>query len=135
MSFKPLSVEHTLDKPVIIHHLNILSLGGTEKMVETNMSFFIQDDTFIHYLAYKSNGDLAREEFFKQILGNRMLPYGSEKEFINIIGQKKKVIQLDIIKMEKRLPKKRQLSWVWVAESTNQLAFTETQNTLKSNNT
>ena len=88
MSFKPLSVEHTLDKPVIIHHLNILSLGGTEKMVETNMSFFIQDDTFIHYLAYKSNGDLAREEFFKQILGNRMLPYGSEKEFINIVKDK-----------------------------------------------
>ena len=92
ISYKGVTIERSINKPVIIHHLNDLTLGGTEKMVQTNMGYFVKDNTFEHYLAYKSDGDLAREEFFKKILGNRMLPYKSESEFIGIVKDKKPFI-------------------------------------------
>ena len=51
-------------KPIVIHHLNDLTLGGTEKMVQIHLSHFIKDNTFNHYLAYRSQGDKAREKYF-----------------------------------------------------------------------
>ena len=92
ISYKGVTIERSINKPAIIHHLNDLTLGGTEKMVQTNMRYFVKDNTFEHYLAYKSGGDLAREEFFKEILGNRMLPYKDEKELISIVENKKPFI-------------------------------------------
>ena len=92
ISYKGVTIERSINKPAIIHHLNDLTLGGTEKMVQTNMKYFVKDNTFEHYLAYKSDGDLAREEFFKEILGDRMLPYKDEKELINIVKNKKPFI-------------------------------------------
>ena len=83
ISYKGVTIERSINKPVVIHHLNDLTLGGTEKMVQTNMRYFVKDNTFDHYLAYKSDGDLAREEFFKEILGDKMLPYKDEKGFID----------------------------------------------------
>ena len=55
-------------KPIVIHHLNDLTLGGTEKMVQIHLSHFVKDNTFNHYLAYRAQGDKAREEYFKEIL-------------------------------------------------------------------
>lgn len=88
VSYKGVTIERSLNKPVVIHHLNDLTLGGTEKMVQTNMSFFVGDNTFEHYLAYKAAGDLSRESFFKEILGDRMLPYNDEKDFVDIVKNK-----------------------------------------------
>ena len=88
VSYKGVTIERSLNKPIVIHHLNDLTLGGTEKMVQTNMSFFVGDNTFEHYLAYKADGDLSREGFFKEILGERMLPYNGEENFINIVRDK-----------------------------------------------
>ncbi len=92
VSYKGVTIERSLNKPIVIHHLNDLTLGGTEKMVQTNMFFFDRDNTFEHYLAYKADGDLSREEFFKKILGERMLPYKGEQHFINIVRDKKPFI-------------------------------------------
>ena len=73
-------------KPVIIHHTNELTLGGTEKLIETNMPFYLTDNTFDHYLAYRSYGDLSREENFKKILPpDRMLSYDNHERFISMV--------------------------------------------------
>ena len=80
-------------KPVIIHHLNDLTLGGTEKMVQIHLSHFVKDNTFNHYLAYKSQGDKAREKYFKEILGtDKLLCYDSHSTLLNIIRHKKPFI-------------------------------------------
>ena len=73
----------------VIHLFDFpLNITNGEKMVQTNMSFFVGDNTFEHYLAYKADGDLSREGFFKEILGERMLPYNGEENFINIVRDK-----------------------------------------------
>ena len=80
-------------KPIVIHHLNDLTLGGTEKMVQIHLSHFIKDNTFSHYLAYKSQGDKAREKYFKEILGtDKLLCYDSHSTLLNIIRHKKPFI-------------------------------------------
>ena len=72
--------------PIIIHHLNDLTLGGTEKMVQIHLSHFIKDHTFDHYLAYRAQGDKAREPYFKEILGQeKLLCYSSPSELLNTI--------------------------------------------------
>ena len=79
--------------PIIIHHLNDLTLGGTEKMVQIHLSHFIKDYTFDHYLAYKAQGDKAREPYFKEILGQeKLLCYNSPSELLTIIQKKKPFI-------------------------------------------
>ena len=80
-------------KPIVIHHLNDLTLGGTEKMVQIHLSHFIKDNTFNHYLAYRSQGDKAREEYFKEILGSeKLICYDSHSTLLNIIRDKKPFI-------------------------------------------
>ena len=80
-------------KPIVIHHLNDLTLGGTEKMVQIHLSYFIKDNTFNHYLAYRSQGDKAREEYFKEILGSeKLICYDSHSTLLNIIRDKKPFI-------------------------------------------
>ena len=80
-------------KPVVIHHLNDLTLGGTEKMVQIHLSHFVKDNTFNHYLAYRSQGDKAREKYFKEILGDeKLLCYDSHSALLNVIRHKKPFI-------------------------------------------
>ena len=80
-------------KPIIIHHLNDLTLGGTEKMVQIHLSQFVKDGVFDHYLAYRSQGEKAREEYFKEILGSeKLLCYDSHSTLLNIIRHKKPFI-------------------------------------------
>ena len=80
-------------KPIVIHHLNDLTLGGTEKMVQIHLSHFIKDNTFNHYLAYRLQGDKAREKYFKKILGSeKLLCYDSHSTLLNIIRDKKPFI-------------------------------------------
>ena len=80
-------------KPIVIHHLNDLTLGGTEKMVQIHLSHFVKDNTFNHYLAYRSQGDKAREEYFKEILGSeKLICYDSHSTLLNIIRDKKPFI-------------------------------------------
>ena len=38
-------------------------------MVQIHLSQFVKDSVFDHYLAYRSQGDKAREKYFKEILG------------------------------------------------------------------
>ena len=80
-------------KPIVIHHLNDLTLGGTEKMVQIHLSHFIKDNTFNHYLAYRSKGNKAREKYFKEILGtDKLLCYDSHSTLLNTIRHKKPFI-------------------------------------------
>ena len=80
-------------KPIVIHHLNDLTLGGTEKMVQIHLSHFVKDNTFNHYLAYRSQGDKDREKYFKEILGSeKLLCYDSHSTLLNIIRNKKPFI-------------------------------------------
>ena len=80
-------------KPIVIHHLNDLTLGGTEKMVQIHLSHFVKDNTFNHYLAYRSQGDKAREKYFKEILGSeKLICYDSHSTLLNIIRDKKPFI-------------------------------------------
>ena len=51
-------------KPIIIHHLNDLTLGGTEKMVQIHLSQFVKDGVFDHYLAYRLQGRQGPRKIF-----------------------------------------------------------------------
>ena len=83
----------SVKKPIIIHHLNDLTLGGTEKMVQIHLSQFVKDYDFDHYLAYRSQGDKAREEYFRKILGeDKMLSYDSHSALLSIVRNKKPFI-------------------------------------------
>ena len=62
-------------------------------MVQIHLSHFVKDNTFNHYLAYKSQGDKAREKYFKEILGtDKLLCYDSHSTLLNIIRHKKPFI-------------------------------------------
>jgi len=80
-------------RPIIIHHLNSLTMGGTEKMVQIMMKDFKNDPTFNHVLAYQSQQDRSREQYFREILGeNKLIPYASYPEFIAIVKKLKPYI-------------------------------------------
>ena len=80
-------------KPIIIHHHNQLTMGGTEKMSQIFCKHFIRDNTFDHYVAYKKGEENTREPYFKEIVGpEKMLCYESHLELLNIIKEKKPFI-------------------------------------------
>ena len=80
-------------KPIIIHHHNQLTMGGTEKMSQIFCKHFVRDNTFDHYVAYKKGEENTREPYFKEILGSeKMLCYASHLELLNIIKEKKPFI-------------------------------------------
>ena len=73
-------------KPVVIHHHNNLTMGGTEKMCQIFLKHFVKDYTFNHYVAYKADGDNTREPYFKDIVGQeKMICYESPAKLLNII--------------------------------------------------
>lgn len=78
-----------MDKKIILHHLNDLTIGGTEKTTQIILKELDSyDNDYKHCLAYKADGDKTREPFFMEILGKeRMFSYGSQEEFINIISK------------------------------------------------
>ena len=80
-------------RPIVIHHHNQLTMGGTEKMCQIFLKHFVKDNTFDHYVAYTAQGDKAREPYFKEILGEeKMLCYDSHLTLLNIIQDKKPFI-------------------------------------------
>ena len=80
-------------RPIVIHHHNQLTMGGTEKMCQIFLKHFIKDNTFDHYVAYTAQGDKARESYFKEILGKeKMICYDSHSTLLNIIQDKKPFI-------------------------------------------
>ena len=73
-------------KPIIIHHHNNLTMGGTEKMCQIFLKHLVKDYTFNHYVAYKADGDNTREPYFKDIVGSeKMICYESPAKLLNII--------------------------------------------------
>ena len=82
-----LSVSDTsTKKPIVIHHHNNLTMGGTEKMCQIFLKYFVKDNTFDHYVAYKADGNNTREPYFKEIVGlERMICYESPSKLLNII--------------------------------------------------
>jgi glycosyltransferase involved in cell wall biosynthesis len=80
-------------RPIIIHHHNDLSMGGTQKMCQIMMKHFVKDTTFNHVLAYKVQGDRTREIYFREIMGqNKLAAYSSIPEFVAIINKVKPFI-------------------------------------------
>ena len=82
-----LSVSDTsTKKPIVIHHHNNLTMGGTEKMCQIFLKHFVKDTTFDHYVAYKADGDNTREPYFNEIVGSeRMICYESPAKLLNTI--------------------------------------------------
>jgi len=82
-----LSVSDTsTKKPIVIHHHNNLTMGGTEKMCQIFLKHFIKDNTFDHYVAYKADGDNTREPYFKEIVGpEKMICYESPAKLLSTI--------------------------------------------------
>ena len=82
-----LSVSDTsTKKPIVIHHHNNLTMGGTEKMCQIFLKHFIKDNTFDHYVAYKADGDNTREPYFKEIVGTeKMICYESPAKLLSTI--------------------------------------------------
>ena len=73
-------------KPIIIHHHNNLTMGGTEKMCQIFLKHLVKDYTFNHYVAYKADGDNTREPYFKDIVGSeKKICYESPAKLLNII--------------------------------------------------
>ena len=89
-----LSVSDTsTKKPIVIHHHNNLTMGGTEKMCQIFLKHFMKDSTFDHYVAYRKDGDNTREAYFKEIVGpEKMICYESPLELSNTIQIKKPFI-------------------------------------------
>ena len=80
-------------KPIVIHHHNQLTMGGTEKMSQIFCRHFVKDNTFEHYVAYKKGVENTREPYFKEIVGSeKMLCYESPSELLSIIKEKKPFI-------------------------------------------
>jgi glycosyltransferase involved in cell wall biosynthesis len=79
--------DHGDDRPVVLHHLNNLCMGGTEKMVQLHLKYMVeQDRTFNHVIAYQSQQDRTREPYFRDILGtDKLIPYASFPELIEIL--------------------------------------------------
>lgn len=75
-----------MKRPIIVHHCNALTMGGTEKMLQIMMKHFVKDPVFNHVLAYKIQSDRSREHFFREIMGeNKLIAYSSHPEFIAIV--------------------------------------------------
>jgi len=92
-SYQGISISGSTKKKIVIHHLNHLSLGGTEKMVSLFLKYFLSNDTvFDHYLAYSATGDRTRESQFKELLGDKLLCYDSHSELLNIVRDKEPFI-------------------------------------------
>jgi len=73
-------------RPIIIHHHNCLSIGGTERMCQIMMKHFVKEGTYNHVLAYKAQEDRSREQYFREIMGsNKLIAYASYPEFITIV--------------------------------------------------
>jgi len=73
-------------RPIIIHHHNCLSIGGTERMCQIMMKYFVKEGTYNHVLAYKAQEDRSREQYFREIMGsNKLIAYASYPEFITIV--------------------------------------------------
>ena len=83
MNFSAGLASLSLEKKKIVHHLNGLGLGGTEKMVQILLGYLSKyDPKYEHLLAYKRDGDKERLSYFREILGSKkMIGYGSESEF------------------------------------------------------
>ena len=80
-------------KPIVIHHHNQLTMGGTEKMSQIFCKHFVRDNAFDHYVAYKKGEENTRETYFKEIVGSeKMICYGSHLELLSIIKEKKPFI-------------------------------------------
>ena len=80
-------------KPIVIHHHNQLTMGGTEKMSQIFCRHFVKDSTFEHYVAYKKGEQNTREPYFREILGSeKMICYESPSELLNVIKEKKPFI-------------------------------------------
>lgn len=78
------------DKPIILHHLNAISYGGTDKYVYLLMKYARKvDDTFQHILTYKGDSNnLQRLPNFIDFFGEEScIPYYGEENFIDNIKQ------------------------------------------------
>ena len=82
------------DKPVVIHWMNNLTLGGTEKMCQLHLKYFQQlNDPFHHMVGYRSQGDNERETYFCDIVGQEnMICVSSDDEFVNRVREIKPFI-------------------------------------------
>lgn len=77
-------------RPIIIHHLNALTLGGTERMVQIMMKHFVKDGEFNHILAHQAWQDQTRKKYFTDIMTeDKIITYGSFPEFHEILKKVK----------------------------------------------
>ena len=83
MNFSAGLASLSLEKKKVVHHLNGLGLGGTEKMVQILLGYLAKyDPQYDHFLAYKLEGDKERLPYFRDILGSqKMIGYSTESEF------------------------------------------------------
>ncbi len=83
-----------VDKPVVIHWHNALTLGGTEKMGHLFLKYFQQlDDPFKHMVGYRSQGDNEREKYFRDAVGQEnMICVDNDDEFVNRVREIKPFI-------------------------------------------
>tara|TARA_R110000824_G_scaffold164685_10_gene341064 strand:+ start:13361 stop:14431 length:1071 start_codon:yes stop_codon:yes gene_type:complete len=94
MSFLQSHLLTGVDKPVIIHWHNALTLGGTEKMGCLFLKYFKQiNDPFCHMVGYRSQGDNEREIYFQDQVGvENMICVDNDEEFINRVKEIKPFI-------------------------------------------
>ena len=77
-------------KPIVLHHHNNLTMGGTEKMCQIFLKVFVKDNTFDHYVAYRKHGDNTREQYFKEIVGSeKMICYEYPAELLKFVREKR----------------------------------------------
>jgi len=76
-------------RPVIVHYMRTLSLGGTEKMCQLLLKYMNKDkfENFVSFIGYEDN---PRREFFEQIVGeDHMIPIAAAPEFGYILRDMK----------------------------------------------
>jgi glycosyltransferase involved in cell wall biosynthesis len=91
MNYKSLMTFEPFVRKVVVHHLNGLGLGGTEKMVQILLTYLAKyDPKYDHYLAHKDSEDKERLPYFKDALtSKKIITYKSESDFIRRIKELK----------------------------------------------
>lgn len=85
--------ENPLNKPIVMHYVHHLGIGGTAKVVQILGKYFQDDPNFHHTLAYKTHGELERVPLFEEAFGkNNMVAIASIPEFYEVIKKVKPFI-------------------------------------------
>ena len=88
-----IATSNVLNKPIVVHYVHHVALGGTSKVLQLLGTQFRKDTNFHHVLAYKLHGPNERISLFEKSFGREnIIPIASYPEFFEVIKELKPFI-------------------------------------------